>query len=245
MNRTLLLLLFFILNSAVISAQKKSYTAVRLINEQINRDGVPDDSAWNSAEWEGDFIQITPYQNRKPTQLSAFKILYDDNYIYALIRAYDSSPDSIIKRMSRRDNDEGDWLGIGFDSYHDLRTAFIFIVTFAGVKIDAVVTEDGRNWDYNWDPIWYVKTGIDNEGWIAEMKIPFTQLRFGKKNEHTWGLQVGRFLFRRSESSMWCLISNNAPGWVSYFGELSGIKGINPQKQKDLTPYIVADIERY
>src|SRR4030042_1182055 len=121
MNRTLLLLLILILHSSVIPAQKKSYTAVRLINERINIDGIPDDAAWNAIEWEGDFIQITPYENRKPTPLSAFKILYDDNYIYALIRAYDSSPDSIVKRMSRRDNDEGDWLGIGFDSYHDLR----------------------------------------------------------------------------------------------------------------------------
>jgi hypothetical protein len=245
MYRILLLLLITTIYSTVIPAQKKSYTAVRLTGERIDIDGLPDDAAWNAAEWEGDFIQITPYENRKPSQRTSFKILYDDNYIYALIRAYDTSPDSIERRMTRRDNEEGDFLGIGFDSYHDLRTAFVFLINAAGVKTDAVVTEDGGNWDYNWDPIWYVKTGFDNEGWLAEIKIPFTQLRFGKKNEYTWGLQVGRVVFRNNEQTGWCLIPPNAPGWVSYFGELYGIKGIKPQKQKDITPYFVANVERY
>ncbi len=245
MSRLLFLLSIYILCNTAVSAQKKSYNAVRLNDEQIDIDGVADDKAWNLAAWKGDFIQITPYENRNPTQTTSFKILYDDNFIYALIRAYDSSPDSIEKRMTRRDDGEGDLLGIGFDSYHDLRTAFVFLITAAGVKADAVVTEDGENWDYNWDPIWYVKTGFDNEGWLAEMKIPFTQLRFGKKKDYVWGLQVGRYIFRNDETSGWCLISNNAPGWVSYFGELYGIEGIKPQKQKDITPYFVANVERY
>jgi hypothetical protein len=245
MSRSLYLFLIFLLCSTAITAQKKSYTAVRLNDKHINIDGVPDDDAWDIAGWEGDFIQITPYENRNPTQNTLFKILYDDDYIYALIRAYDSSPDSIVKRMTRRDETDGDFLGIGFDSYHDLRTAFVFLITASGVKADAVVTEDGGNWDWNWDPIWYVKTGFDDKGWLAEIKIPFTQLRFGKKKEYTWGLQVGRYIFRNDETSGWCLISNNAPGWVSFFGELDGIVGIKPQKQKDITPYFVANVERY
>ena len=233
MYRTLVLLLILLSCGMVISAQKKSYTAVRLNDGQIDIDGVPDDTAWNAAEWGGNFIQIAPYENRKPSQRTTFKVLYDDTYIYALIRAHDSSPDSIERRMTRRDNEEGDFLGIGFDSYHDLRTAFVFLISAAGVKADAIVTEDNG------------KTGFDNEGWLAEIKIPFTQLRFGKKNEYIWGFQVGRMIFRNKEESGWCLIPPNAPGWVSYFGELHGIKGIKPQKQKDIIPYVVANFERY
>jgi hypothetical protein len=245
MRRILVIPLILTVWSGDISAQKKSYTAVRLNDERIVIDGVPDDEAWSAVEWEGDFIQLRPYENRKPSQQTTFKILYDDNYIYALIRAYDSSPDSIVRRMTRRDEGEGDLLGIGFDSYHDLRTAFVFLINAAGVKSDAVVTEDNGNWDYSWDPIWYVKTSIDDKGWIAEMKIPLTQLRFGKKENYIWGLQVGRVVFRKDEESGWCLIPLNAPGWVSYFGELYGIKGIKPRKQKDIIPYMVASVERY
>ena len=102
MSRTLILLLILLLCSTAISAQKKSYTAGRLNDGQIDIDGIPDEEAWNLAESGDDFIQITPYEKRSPTQITSFKILYDDNYIYALIRAYDSSPDSIEKRMSRR-----------------------------------------------------------------------------------------------------------------------------------------------
>lgn len=239
----LLICLFFF--CSIIYGQKKSCNAIRLNSGEINIDGVADDEAWSTIEWTGDFIQIKPYENREPTQQTAFKILYDNNYIYVLIRAYDTSPDSIEKRMTRRDNSEGDFVGIGFDSYRDLRTAFVFLVNAAGVKVDATVTEDGGNWDYNWDPIWYTKTSIDNEGWVAEMQIPITQLRFGKEDRYIWGLQVGRFLFRNNEEIAWSLIPNNAPGWVSYFGELHGIEGINPKKQKDISPYVVTSIERY
>lgn len=239
-----ILFLFFIIFISL-QGQNKTYTASRWSGDKISVDGEIIENQWNEAEWGDGFIQLTPYENRPPSQPTKFKILYDNNFVYVAIRAFDSSPDSIVRRMSRRDDEEGDVVGIAFDTYHDKRTAFLFAVNAAGVKIDAAVTEDGNNWDYDWDPIWYVKTIIDNSGWTAEMKIPIAQLRFGKQNEHIWGLQVSRHLFRKGEDSGWKLIPNNAPGWVSFFGELQGINGLSPHKQTDIIPYAVAEVERY
>ena len=105
-------------------------------------------------------------------------ILYDADNIYVAFKAYDSSPDSIVSRLARRDNVDGDQLGIGFDSYHDQRTAFIFSVSASGVKYDFMMTNNGQNEDDSWNPNWWTKTSINAEGWVAEMKIPFSQVRF-------------------------------------------------------------------
>ena len=245
MKSSLALFSLYILNSFFITAQEKIYSTLKTKNEDIRIDGIFNEEAWQQVEWEGNFVQIKPYENQLPSQPTSFKILYDNNNLYIAIKAFDSAPDSIEKRMSRRDEYEGDYVGIGFDSYHDYRTAFVFVINAAGVKVDAAVTENGDNWDYNWDPIWYVKTSIDNEGWNAEMRIPFSQLRFGKKENYIWGLQVARNIYRRGEETSWQFISPNAAGWVSFFGELRGINNINPRKQKDFIPYIVADVERY
>ncbi len=239
----LLVVLFFFVPAG--RAQDKTYTAVRISGEKPGIDGIFDEGIWDQAVWEDDFIQLKPFEKRPPRQKTAFKILYDNDNIYVAIKAYDTAVDSIVRRMARRDEFEGDYVGIGFDSYHDLRSAFVFVVNAAGVKVDAAVTEDGGQWDYNWDPVWYVKTTADASGWNAEMQIPLTQLRFGKQVSYTWGLQVGRHLFRYGEESAWKFISSNAPGWVSFFGELHGIQGINPKKQKDITPYVVTSLERY
>ncbi len=226
-------------------AQKRIYNTSRISDEPPVIDGFFNDNAWNTVQWSGDFRQIQPYENRLPSQETKFKILYDENNLYVAIRCFDSAPDSIEKRMSRRDGFAGDWVEINIDSYHDLRTAFSFTITAAGVKGDEAVTNDGDNWDSSWDPIWYVKTQIDTLGWTAEMRIPLTQLRFGKQEEYVWGLQVNRRYFRKEERSSWQFISPNATGWVHHFGELRGIKNITPQRQKDIIPYVVGRFESY
>ncbi|MBN2519821.1 MAG: carbohydrate binding family 9 domain-containing protein, partial [Bacteroidales bacterium] len=232
--RVLIAFLFcFVFSFQFIYAEKKTYTTQKISGEPPNIDGLINETVWDLVEWDGGFVQIQPYENKPPSQQTEFKVLYDDNNLYFAIRAYDTAPDSIEKRMSRRDGFEGDWVEVNIDSYHDLRTAFSFTITASGVKGDEAISNDGDNWDSNWDPIWYVKTSIDAKGWIAEMKIPFSQLRFGKQDVYTWGLQVNRRFFRKEERSSWQFISPNASGWVHLFGELHGIKGIKPQKQKD------------
>lgn len=227
-----------------LSAQKKVYTTCAVEGDPPEINGVIDDPSWDLVPWEGNFIQREPFENQEPSQQTQFKILYDNNNVYIAIRAFDSEPDSIVQRMSRRDGFEGDWLEVNIDSYHDLRTAFSFTVTAAGVKGDEHIT-NGTSWDPNWNPIWYVKTSIDNQGWVAEMQIPLSQLRFGKQDEYVWGLQINRRLYRKEEISNWQFISPTASGWVHLFGELHGIQSITPKKQREITPYILGGIETY
>lgn len=208
-------------------------------------DGLMNDSCWNQVEWGNKFTQIQPKENIEPSQQTAFKILYDDNNLYVFIRAFDSEPEKISRRISRRDNFGGDIVSIKIDSYFDQQTAFSFAAMASGTKGDEIITDDGQNYDESWNPVWYLKTSIDNQGWCAEMKIPFSQLRFGKKAEHLWGIQLQRHIFRLEERSIWEYIPKGSPGEVHLFGELHGIERIKPKRQIELMPYVVARTERF
>ena len=225
--------------------ERRIYNAVRLNGEAPVIDGKFDDPAWAAAERAGGFIQREPYEGAEPTAETEFMIVYDDNNLYMAIRAWEDDPSEIVSRMARRDQIEGDILAVQIDSYADRRTAFTFGVNAAGVKIDFFVSGNGSSEDLTWDPVWFVKTNIDDKGWTAEMQIPFSQLRFSGNGSRDWGLQVVRFIYRKEEMSAWQFIPKEASGWVHLFGDLSGITGIQPRKQFDISPYSVAKTEFY
>ncbi len=225
--------------------QEKTYTTQRVTKEAPRIDGNLNDEVWNMVEWSGDFTQRSPDDGAAPSQETAIKILYDDDNLYVAVRAFDTDPEQIVQRLSRRDGFEGDWVEINIDSYFDKQTAFSFTASVSGVQGDEAITNDGGNWDTSWDPLWDFETSIDNEGWIAEMRIPFTQLRFNANNQQVWGIQFTRRLFRNEERSIWNYSSQEEAGWVSHFGELHGIAGIKPQRQVEIAPYTVAKLERY
>ncbi|MEZ4903242.1 MAG: DUF5916 domain-containing protein [Spirosomataceae bacterium] len=232
-----------------VTIPKKKYHTQKL-EVPLKLDGILDDKAWQAVDWGGDFIQFQPNGGMTPSQPTAFKILYDDRFLYVGYRCYDAAPDSVVKRMSRRDEFPGDWVEINIDSYHDLRTAFSFSISASGVRGDEFISNNGNNWDTSWNPIWFAKTHLDEQGWTAEVKIPFSQLRFGSENNPTeskriWGFQVTRRLFRKEERSNWQYIPQNAGVWVSAFGELHGLKEVKPQKQIEIAPYIVGKTETY
>lgn len=224
---------------------KKQYQAVRLKQQIPVIDGRLDEAFWLSSEKGGQFVQHEPYENHQPTQQTEFVITYDDNNLYVAIWAYDSSPDSISRRLTRRDAIDGDMVGIDIDSYFDKRTSFGFFVNAAGVKLDQVTSNNGMAEDKTWDPNWYVATGINAEGWTAEMRIPLSQLRFSEKENRVWGIEVVRSIFRKDEMSLWQPIPRTAPGSVYLYGELTGINDVKPKRQIDLTPYAVASGERF
>jgi len=206
-------------------------------------DGRLDDTAWAQVDWTGDFIQHEPYEGKSPTEQTAFKILYDAKNLYVAIKAHDSQPNLIEQRLSRRDDLQGDFVAVQLDSYYDQQTAFTFAVSAAGVKADGIFSNDGDNEDWTVDPVWFVKTARDDQGWTAEMRIPLSQLRYGDKEHHIWGLQVGRQLFRKEEMSLWQHISRNASGWVHHFGTLQGIARLPKAKRIELLPYTVGKVE--
>lgn len=226
--------------------EKKIYNTKRISNEAPKIDGFVDKDVWDIVEWSDGFIQRSPNDGEAPSQKTAFKVLYDDDNLYIIIRAFDTEPDKIVKRLSRRDGFDGDWVEVNIDSYFDKRTAFSFTGSVAGVKGDEMISNDGDRWDSTWDPIWYLETSIDSLGWIAEMKIPFTQLRFSNnKDSQVWGLQINRRFFRNEEKSHWSYFSQDESGWVRHFGELHGIRNIKPKRQVEVSPYILAKTESY
>ncbi len=227
------------------STEKRVYYTNAIQGKAPILDGNFDEECWNQVEWSGSFIQRVPYEGQAPSQETAFKILYDSKFLYIAFRCFDKEPENIVRRMSRRDGFEGDWVEINIDSYNDKRTAFSFTSSVSGVKGDEFISNNGSNWDANWNPIWFLRTKVDSIGWTAEVKIPLSQIRYGNAEEHVWGLQFTRRDFRKDSRSTWQFISQNDPNWVSNFGELRGIKGIKPQKQIELQPYVVAKAETF
>ena len=226
-------------------AQKRIYTTQRITSNPPIIDGVLNDPVWELVEWSGNFTQHRPYDGQPPSQETKFKILYDDKNLYIAYRAYDTEPDKIAEITSPHDWFPGDWIEINIDSYFDKRTAFSFTLSVSGVKGDEFVSNDGDNWDTSWNPIWYGKTNIDEEGWTAELQIPLNQLRYGNKDEQIWGIEITRRIFRKEERSCWQYFPQDTSGWVSNFGELHGIKGIKQQRHIELLPYIVGKAQRF
>lgn len=239
----LLLLFTYSVYSKDRPANRKEYSAVKIDGQAPQIDGRLDDKAWENVPRAGQFIQYEPSEGKEPAQPTEFAIAYDNNNLYVAIWAWDSSPDSICRRLTRRDEIEGDIVGLDIDCYHDHRTAFGFWVSASGVKLDRVASGDGQTEDPTWDPIWYVETQINDKGWTAEFRIPLSQLRFPDKEEQSWGLNLMRNIFRKEELSMWQPIARNAPGFVSYYGDMTGMRNIKPRKQADITPYAVTSAE--
>lgn len=247
----LIILALLFLNYSLAQDSTQVVAKKRYVTQSLGEYAAPDingileDDAWDLVEWGGDYIEFQPDENTPPSHQTKFKILYDSKNLYIGVRCYDSEPDKIVKRLSRRDGFDGDWVEFNIDSYFDKRTAFSFTITAAGVKGDEFISNNGNNWDPSWNPIWYAKAHVDDEGWTAELRIPLSQLKFGRAEEQVWGFQSTRRFFRDEERSLWQRKPIDQPGWVSEFGELHGLKNIQPQKQLEIQPYTVAKTETY
>ncbi len=208
-------------------------------NQEIEIDGDVSDGAWEMVDWQSEFTVHRPDNGAQPKRQTKFKVLFDDDHLYLAYHCLHEDISQIERRLSRRDNFPGDWVEVNIDSYFDKSTAFSFTISVSGVKGDEFITGNGNNWDTNWNPIWYGSSKIVEDGWTAEIKIPLSQLRFGVKENHVWGINVMRRDFGADERSTWQWIPQNAAGWVSNFGELHNIKGIKPKRQIEIQPYTV------
>ena len=219
------------------ASNRRIYTAVRTHNRP-KTDGRLNDECWlTEGEWQGNFIQQTPEQGTAPSQPTEMKILYDDDHLYIALRCYDSEPEKISPILGRRDDfTSGDVVGVALDSYHDKQTAFEFNVTAAGQKID-LIHLGAYELDTNWDAVWEGKAFVGDSAWTAEIKIPFSQLRFSDEREQVWGLHVWRWIDRLDEESQWKLIPIDAPASVYIFGELHGIRDIPAKRHFEMMPY--------
>ncbi|MBN2009344.1 carbohydrate binding family 9 domain-containing protein [candidate division KSB1 bacterium] len=206
-------------------------------------DGNLTESTWQQAKATTRFIQRDPVENGTPSEPTEVKIVYNDEALYVGARMYDSSPDSIVARLGRRDaNLSSDYFIVFLDSYYDRRSGFYFALNAAGALSDGVMMND--DWDDNsWDGVWEGRARIDDKGWIAEMRIPFSQLRFQEKSRHVWGVNFKRVIERKNEMDYLTFTPKDGSGFVSRFADLVGIESIVPPRHFEALPYLRSKAE--
>lgn len=227
-------------------ASPKSARAVRITGPGPHIDGDLRDPVWASAAPIGDFVEKIPVEGAEPSVRTEVRILFDSDAIYVGARLFRPDPHNIPVAVTRRDAaSNAESLVLSFDTYLDRRTSYSFAISSGGVRSDYYHGQDLQsNRQYEFDPIWTAKARVDSLGWTAEMRIPFSQLRFSAGAEQTWGLQVQRLIPDRNMDLYWVLIprANEMSGWASYFGQLTGIEGIRGGRGIEVVPYTAGDL---
>src|SRR5213592_2837580 len=202
-------------------------------------DGRDDDVVWRDAQPITGFQEWRPSEGGPPKLPTEAKVAYDAGNLYVFVRSFDPHPDSIITVLARRDYfTPSDMVWLFLDSYHDRRTGVEFGVNPSGVKLDAQIYNDG-NEDFAWDAVWDVATRIDSVGWTAEFRIPLTQLSYGRQRTHTFGFTVDRDVYRYAQRVSWPIIRQSQAGFVSQFGEIDGLEGLEAPRRLEAAPYLV------
>lgn len=248
-NFYILIFIFFIHTSIVYSADTLSVknkdvkiSAIK-IDSSIKVDGKLDESEWEKALPFNKFIQKDPDEGKNPSEKTEIYFLYDENALYVGAIMYDSSPDSIISRLTRRDEYvSADQIVIFLDPYFDRRSGYFFSVNAAGTLSDGVLYND--TWDDDsWDAVWEAKAHHNGKGWTAEMKIPFSQLKFHNNGDNIWGINVRRDIARKNERDYLVYVPKTENGFVSHFAQLVGLKNINPPGRVEILPYFTTRAE--
>src|SRR5258705_1206798 len=230
--------------AATAATDRVDAVAVPATSNALRVSAALNEDVWRLATPADAFRQREPQDGGEPSQRTEFRVAYDAFHLFVKVRAYDAEPGKIVTYLTRRDQDSPcDWLHVYVDSYHDKRTAYEFAVNPSGVKIDRYWYND-NNRDDSWDAVWDVAVSRDPQGWTAEFRIPFSQLRFSPSQGSTFGFAVARRIGRLNETDTWPLLSRSATGYVSSFGELGGLSlGASPKKL-ELAPYTVANLTR-
>ncbi|MEO6637478.1 MAG: DUF5916 domain-containing protein, partial [Ginsengibacter sp.] len=223
----------------------KSAMATRVAGDSPKVDGALTEEVWKLATPINDFVQKIPVEGASPTVATEVRILYDNDAIYIGARLARDDPSAIRTSLTRRDGEsDAEVFTVAFDTYLDRRTAYSFSISSGGVRGDAYHSQDsedsGREAQY--DPVWSARAQVSAEGWTAEMRIPFSQLRFNAIPLQTWGMQLTRNVADITERDQWTLIPISAAGFSSRFGKLEGIAGIPASRRVELLPYIAGEL---
>jgi hypothetical protein len=206
-------------------------------------DGKLNEEIWQQAPVINEFVQRDPAEGAPPTMRTEARVAYDADSVYVAVRAFDTDAGRLVGILTRRDQrSPSDWIRIVIDSYFDKRSGYEFGVNPVGVKTDRYYFNDGNS-DDSWDAVWDVEVVKDANGWSAEFRIPFSQLRFNELSGGPVGFAVIREVGRLAETSSWPLLSRNANGFISQFGEMRGLKMTGTPKKFELVPYSVGKVE--
>ncbi len=223
--------------------QVRQIRALRINPHAPKIDGKLDDVIWKKAEFFTKFTQKEPKEGEAALNETEIAIVYDDDALYVGARMYSKDPNKILATLTRRDNvSNSERILVSLDSYNDNRTAYTFGVTASGVRVDYYHGADYEfNRDYDFDPVWRAVAARNPKGWSAEMRIPFSQLRFNKKDVQTWGININRWVPTDNEDSYFVMIPKNETGWSSRMADLVGIEAIKPSRRIEVLPYVASD----
>lgn len=227
------------------SIPRKKVTIPR-ITEAPKIDGVLDEVAWENAGIATGFVERQPNNGRPiPDSLhTEVKIIYDDLGIYFGATMNDPQPEKIMKELTERDRiGADDFFFILLNGYNDRQQSMQFIVTAAGVQYDAKMTNMME--DSSWNAVWYSAVKITETGWVAEIFIPYSELRFPKKSVQQWGLQMEREFRREGTRYSWSPIDNSKGSYSIYDGEIYGIENIQTSTRLSFQPYISTYVNNY
>ncbi len=238
MQRLISFILFTVLNFSLFSQAQKEVSAFR-IPQPLNIDGVLDEVFYTLAQPAKDFQQLEPNNGDASLQATEVWFFYDESAIYVGAKLYDSAPDSIYNFLSERDNvGLSDYFGVYLDPYNKGQLAYGFFITPAGVQNDSkAIKGEYDTEDNNWNAVWESKTNITSEGWIVEMRIPYSAIRFPDSPVHLWGLNIYRNIRRYNSNNSWNFVDKNISGFIHQQGQLSGIKNIKPPVRLSFSPY--------
>ena len=250
------------------SADNEGVVQALFVEEEIALDGLLDEPAWRSAAPVSGFRQYEPVDGAPAFQETEVRVLYGANHLYVGALLHDDEPGAIEKALGRRDDfNRADWFLVAVDAYFDRRTAYVFGVNAAGVQFDAIQTGTSgagggpggggggggqgggggsntpRGMDPSWDAVWYSDARVTQDGWVAEMRIPYSMLRFSEAPAQTWGIHFTRRIPRLGEQSEWPHVPRiQRTNLVAQFGRLEGIRNVKPRRNVQIIPYTVAGV---
>lgn len=229
-------------NVLIINNNRRSVYAVPA-SEKVKIDGLAMELFWKNAPIADNFIQYLPFNGNSVFRSTEVRLAYDNTALYVFAHLYDNT-DSISYRLSKRDEtNQADFFGILIDPFDDGLGSFAFFVTVAGVQLDAQINGSGD--DYTWEAVWKSETKIVDDGWVVEMAIPYSALRFPKKEIQEWGVNFTRYITRYRERHYWNFVDVNIPGVHKQMGRLLGIQNVEPPLRLSLFPYFSAYYDRY
>ncbi|MDR3246746.1 MAG: carbohydrate binding family 9 domain-containing protein [Prevotellaceae bacterium] len=226
------------------NAYKRVYTIHKITENRPVIDGRLEDSLWTAqGEWSEPFVQVMPYERVVSASPTKVKLFYDDRYIYVGVYCKDAEPEKMNRFINNRDENRlGDLISIAFDTYHDYRAAPEFNINLGGNKTDLIVT-DKLSVNLSWNVVWEGKTHVNttDSSWTAELRIPFSQLRYNKQSDNgVWGLHVRRIIRRNNEVQNWSLIPLKNNGHVFSFGEMHGMTELPQPGGIEILPYVMS-----
>lgn len=211
--------------------------------ERIHIDGILDEAIWENAPFATDFYTYEPTIGEPSRFRTRVRVLYDDNSLYIGAQMFDPFPDSILKELSQRDQGgiNADFFWLTLNPYKDGQNIFRFEVSAANVQTDIKISSGSH--DRNWDAVWDSHVTITDFGWVVEMEIPFSAIRFPKSEDHTWDINFWRSVRRTREITTWNFVDRTKRDPGSQDGRLSGISNIKTPFRLSLFPYVSGYIE--